>query len=212
MRNLLILLLSLTSLPAFADDRSFAITGVTVHTEQVNAPAIENGVIIVINGKIACLGVQMVAAKASHALQQKVCQVPADVQAFAFAGKIVIPGQFEALGRLGQIEVDAEDSTHDGVAAHQQSRACARDRRCANGLAGARRVAQGRDCRNAGSASRRRAHRRSKYGIPLAGHGDRRRAHPITSRHSRQFGRRGQDRSAARGCALGPNCAAADAT
>lgn len=123
MRNLLIFVLFSQPLSVFADHGFFAITGVTIHSQQEGAPPLEDGVIVVMNGKISCLGVenlgvQKVPPKSAHPLHHKVCTIPQGIETFAFQGKIVIPGQFESLGRLGQIEVDAEESTHDGVAAH----------------------------------------------------------------------------------------------
>ncbi len=68
--------------------------------------------ILVTEGKIACVS----------ASQQR-CPQPSDAQIYDAQGQIVLPGLIESLARIGQVEVDAEESSHDGVAAKSSNNA-----------------------------------------------------------------------------------------
>jgi imidazolonepropionase-like amidohydrolase len=99
----------------------FAVTGATIHSLQPDAPVLQGGVIVVQGGKITCLGVLKPLEGATHPLQRKVCTVPAGVVVHGMPGMILIPGLIESLGRLGQVEVDAEEASHDGIAARESN-------------------------------------------------------------------------------------------
>lgn len=101
----------------------FAVVAATIHTLQPGAPPLADGVLVVQAGRIACLGVRTVAAGANHPLQQKVCAIAAGVPVHEVNGGVLVPGLIEALGRLGQVEVEAEDATHDGVAGKESNAA-----------------------------------------------------------------------------------------
>ncbi len=120
---LLAVILPLTLLATNAGARpgSFAVTGAMVHTLQPGAPPLQDGVIVVKDGRIDCLGVANVQPGSTHALQRKICPLPQGIQVFPLTGLVLVPGMIEALGHLGQIEVDAEDASHDGVAAHESN-------------------------------------------------------------------------------------------
>ena len=105
---------------AWAD---FAVVGGTVHTLQAGAPPLPDGVVVVRGDKVACVGVRQAAARPSHPLLAKTCALPADVTVVDARGGVVTPGLIEALGRVGQVEVDAEDSSHDGVARRELNQA-----------------------------------------------------------------------------------------
>ncbi len=90
----------------------FAITGARIHTLQPGAAPIEDGILIVAQGRIACLGSKSGTIGATHT-----CAIPPQATVYPFPGGVVIPGLIESLGRLGQIEIDAEEASQDGVAA-----------------------------------------------------------------------------------------------
>jgi imidazolonepropionase-like amidohydrolase len=102
--------------PHVAAAGDFAVVGGTVHTLQPGAPSLPDGVVVVRDGKIACVGVRKANVHAGHELLGKACELPAGATVVDATGGLVTPGFVEAMGRVGQVEVDAEDSSHDGVA------------------------------------------------------------------------------------------------
>ncbi len=105
----LLLLLHTVAAPAWAD--SFAVDAKQIRTLAPGAAAIDNGRIVVQDGKITCIGGQLAGAAKS-------CPLPDGIRRYDYsASGIVTPGMFETLGRVGQVEVDAEDGSHDGIAA-----------------------------------------------------------------------------------------------
>lgn len=110
------------ALPPVEQRPTFTIVGVTVHTQQAGVPALTDGVVVVAKGRVTCLGVRHPDPKAAHPLQRKTCESLG--QTYDYAGKgVVVPGLIEALGRVGQIEVDAEEASQDGVARQQTNNA-----------------------------------------------------------------------------------------
>ena len=75
-----------------------AITGGTVHTLGA-AGTIEGGTVLLENGRIRAVG--------------KDLAVPAGARRIDAAGKVVTPGLFDSLSRLGLVEVDAVDGSDD---------------------------------------------------------------------------------------------------
>ncbi len=103
------LVLPFVAVPCLAD--TFAIDAREVRTLVPGAATIENGRIVVQNGRITCLGGQNAGAIPS-------CPLPDGIRRYDFSKNgIVTPGFIETLGRIGQVEVDAEDGSHDGIAA-----------------------------------------------------------------------------------------------
>lgn len=92
--------------------RVFAVTGATVHTLQPGALPLKNGVVVVTDGRISCLG-ELPSAGSTG----KTCVIPATATVHALPGCVLVPGMVDVLGRAGQIEIDAEESSHDGVSA-----------------------------------------------------------------------------------------------
>jgi len=95
---------------------TFAITGAKIYTLQPGASPIEDGVVVVAGGRIACLG-----ARRETQSSVRNCAIPPDATVYAYPGAVLIPGMIEALGHLGQIEIDAEETSHDGVAAKESN-------------------------------------------------------------------------------------------
>jgi len=84
-----------TALPCAS--QTIAITGGKVY--PVNGPPIENGTVIIINGKIAAVGANVA--------------IPAGAQRIDATGKIVTPGFVDASTQLGVQEVAAVNDTRD---------------------------------------------------------------------------------------------------
>ncbi len=98
--------LSLLALCAPAYSDSFAVDAREIRTVVVGAKPLQDGRIVVQDGKITCLD------------EQNRCALPANIRRYDFAKNgIVTPGFIETLGHIGQVEVDAEDGSHDGIAA-----------------------------------------------------------------------------------------------
>jgi len=77
--------------------QTIAITGAKVH--PVSGPVIENGTVLIRNGRIAAVGANVT--------------VPADAQRIDAAGKWVTPGIFNATTTLGVTEIGAVGGTND---------------------------------------------------------------------------------------------------
>lgn len=108
---------SAQSVPGGQPPGAVYIRGVKIYPQLQGQGAIDDGVLVVERGLLTCMGP---AAKAS-------CQKPAGAREFDFAGKsVVIPGLVEGLGRMGLVEVDAEGSSHDGMAGRQTNNAAVR--------------------------------------------------------------------------------------
>ena len=96
---LAILLLVLGSIPACAE--TIAITGATIHTVGPQG-TIENGTLIIQDGKIRAVGVAL--------------PVPAGTGRIIDArGKVVTPGLFDSLSRIGLVEVNAVEGSDDAT-------------------------------------------------------------------------------------------------
>ncbi len=85
----------LAGLPAFAESTAFK--GATIHT--VGGAPIENGVMVVDNGKIVAVGSDV--------------EIPAGAQVVDLSGKHVYPGFVSALSILGLTEIGAVRATRD---------------------------------------------------------------------------------------------------
>ena len=116
MMNKLLPMLVFLALPSAALAQSFAVSGVRIHTLQPGVAPVEDGVLVVHDGRIACIG-----AKLEMPVFQHTCVIPPQTQTYAFSGAVLVPGLIEALGRLGQVEIDAEEASQDGVAARESN-------------------------------------------------------------------------------------------
>jgi imidazolonepropionase-like amidohydrolase len=106
----LLLLAQAIAVPCLAD--SFVVDAKQVRTLVAGAAPIENGRIVVQDGKITCIGAV------------NACTLPANLRRYDFsADGIVTPGFIETLAHIGQVEVDAEDGSHDGIAAKDSNQA-----------------------------------------------------------------------------------------
>ncbi len=95
--------------PCVAD--TFAVDAGQIRTLIPGQAAIAHGRIVVQDGKITCIGGQSAGAVKS-------CPLPDGIRRYDFDQTgIVTPGFIETLGRIGQVEVDAEDGSQDGIAA-----------------------------------------------------------------------------------------------
>ena len=98
---------------------TFAVDVGLLHTMQPQQPPIAQGRLIVQSGRIVCLGRSQPLPTTDTPApepQPKFCPLPLGIQTFAFPQGVLTPGLVETLSRLGQVEVDAEDGSHDGVA------------------------------------------------------------------------------------------------
>lgn len=102
--------LLLLALPAHAVGPTFVVDAGTVHTMVAGAQPLTSGRVVVVDGRITCLGRTEAVPGPG-----KVCAVPQGAKTFAFPQGVIVPGLVESLSRLGQVEVDAEDESHDGV-------------------------------------------------------------------------------------------------
>jgi imidazolonepropionase-like amidohydrolase len=93
---LLVLAGALAALPAEAE--TVAITGATIHTLGPQG-TIRNGTVVIENGRIRAVGANL--------------QVPAGARAIDARGKVVTPGLFDSLSRLGLVEVNAVEGSQD---------------------------------------------------------------------------------------------------
>jgi imidazolonepropionase-like amidohydrolase len=94
---LAILFLTLTAAPAHAE--TVAITGATIHTLGPQG-TIQNGTLVIEDGKVRAVGAGVA--------------VPASARRIIDArGKVVTPGLFDSLTRIGLVEVNAVDGTND---------------------------------------------------------------------------------------------------
>ena len=86
--------------PAVVEAQSIAITGGTVH--PVGAPVIENGTVLIRDGRIVAVGTDV--------------QVPADARRIDARGKVVTPGLIHASSELGLLEVASISETNERAA------------------------------------------------------------------------------------------------
>lgn len=86
--------------PAVVEAQSIAITGGTVH--PVGAPVIENGTVLIRDGRIVSVGADV--------------QVPADARRIDARGKVVTPGLIHASSELGLLEVGSVSETNERAA------------------------------------------------------------------------------------------------
>lgn len=96
----LTLLLLFVSLPAVAE--VVAITGATIHTAGASG-TIQDGTIVIRDGKVAAVG--------------RGVAIPADARRIDARGRIVTPGLFDSLTRIGLVEVSAVAGTRDDESA-----------------------------------------------------------------------------------------------
>ncbi len=106
--RLIVTVALLASATVAAHAQSIAITGGKVY--PVSGPVIENGTVLIRDGKIVAVGAGVA--------------VPADARRIDATGKIVTPGLVNAATQLGLVEIGAVGSTresnargHDGIAA-----------------------------------------------------------------------------------------------
>ena len=99
MRRLLSLsLLALITLAGAAAAETVVITGATIHTLGPQG-TIQNGTLVIEDGRIRAVGPAV--------------PVPAGARRIDARGKVVTPGLFDSLSRLGIVEVSAVDGTQD---------------------------------------------------------------------------------------------------
>jgi imidazolonepropionase-like amidohydrolase len=98
-RSIALLLVASLALPASAQPAPavYAIKGAKIYT--LSGPAIENGTVIIRDGKIAAVGAGV--------------EIPADAQVIDAAGLEVYPGLFDPVTQLGLSEVGAVSATMD---------------------------------------------------------------------------------------------------
>jgi imidazolonepropionase-like amidohydrolase len=94
-----LVLASILSVPAMAQPSPtvYAIKGAKIYT--LAGPAIDNGIVIIRDGKIAAVGAQI--------------EIPADAQVIDATGMEVYPGIFDAVTQLGLDEIGAVSATVD---------------------------------------------------------------------------------------------------
>lgn len=85
--------------PPLVTDRSFALVGATIH--PVSGPAIENGVVLVQDGRIAAVGT---AASVT---------IPDGARRVDMAGKHIYPGMIDAITQMGMVEIGAVRASRD---------------------------------------------------------------------------------------------------
>jgi imidazolonepropionase-like amidohydrolase len=88
------------ALPGTARAQAIAITGGTVH--PVGAPPIENGTVLIRDGRIAAVGADVA--------------IPADARRIDARGKVVTPGLIHASSELGLLEVASIAETNERAA------------------------------------------------------------------------------------------------
>jgi len=79
----------------------YAVTGVTIYTMNSLNEVISNGSIVVENGTIICLGPS--------------CPIPPNFQIYEIVGGFVVPGMVNFGANIGQLEVEQEENSQDGV-------------------------------------------------------------------------------------------------
>ena len=94
----LALLLGLLLLPVSARAEVVALTGATVHT-MGPAGTIENGTVVIENGRVRAVG--------------KDVAVPSGARRIDARGKVVTPGLFDSMSRIGLVEVGAVEGSND---------------------------------------------------------------------------------------------------
>ena len=97
MKQLFILLLPAAMFAAPADDNSFLLKGATVHT--MAGPEIQNGSVLVRNGKIIGVGKNLAA--------------PKDVKVIDVKGMQVYPGMIDSGTEVGLVEINSVNATID---------------------------------------------------------------------------------------------------
>lgn len=98
---------ALAASPAAA--QTIAITGGTVH--PISGPAIQNGTVIIQNGRITAVGAGLAA--------------PAGARVIDARGKVVTPGLFEPSTNMALVEVESVDETNDARFQNDQDRVAA---------------------------------------------------------------------------------------
>ncbi len=95
------------------------IKGVTLHSVVADEKPLADAEILIQGDKILCIGVaNPTPAKDGDPRSRKSCAPnAAGATVHDYLGKgVVVPGFIESLSRMGQVEIDMEDNTHDGVA------------------------------------------------------------------------------------------------
>ena len=98
---LFLALLALLLAPAAALAEVIAITGATIHTLGPQG-TIDNGTLVIENGKIRAVGTAM--------------PVPDATRRIDATGKVVTPGLFDSLSRIGVVEIGAVRGSNDARA------------------------------------------------------------------------------------------------
>jgi imidazolonepropionase-like amidohydrolase len=105
----LLVLTTFLATAGVAGAQTIAITGGKVH--PVSQPSIENGTVLIVNGKIAAVGADVA--------------IPAGAQRIDAAGKWVTPGLIDPYTILGVVEIGAVPQTNDQTAKGDRSVAAA---------------------------------------------------------------------------------------
>lgn len=95
------------------------IKGVTLYSVVPEEPPLANAEILVQGDKVLCIGVSDPASAAAGDPRARKACAPnaAGAAVHDYGGKgVVVPGFIESLSRMGMVEIDLEDNTHDGVA------------------------------------------------------------------------------------------------
>ena len=100
MRRIFLIVALATLSTSVASAQTIAITGGTVY--PVNVPVIENGTVLIRDGKIIAVGANVA--------------IPADAQRIDARGKVVTPGIVNASTQLGLVEIGAVGSTREASA------------------------------------------------------------------------------------------------
>jgi len=96
----LLALIALAGAALAASTETVAITGATIHTLGPQG-TIRNGTLVIEDGRIRAVGVSV--------------PLPANVRRIDARGKVVTPGLFDSLSRLGVVEVGAVEGTRDAT-------------------------------------------------------------------------------------------------
>ncbi len=100
---------ALVAAASVAHAQTIAITGAKVY--PVNGPAIDNGTVVMRDGRIVAVGAGVA--------------IPADAQRIDATGKIVTPGLVNAATQLGLVEIGAVGGTREGFARGREGIAAA---------------------------------------------------------------------------------------
>ncbi|MSQ83512.1 MAG: hypothetical protein EXR77_11595 [Myxococcales bacterium] len=94
------------------------IKGVTLWSAVADEGPLATAELLVVGDKIKCIGVTVADPAAKDPRARKSCSAQAGAAVVRDFGGLatVTPGFIESLARIGQVEIELEDGTHDGVA------------------------------------------------------------------------------------------------